>query len=116
VTPSSVLASCRPPRQQFCLRHFCGDVWGQFGVLEAAFRLCLLPPAVHLLVYPPAQVSRRTKRSFLPWFITHILVAAAWFKLFTLASELNKMAFQVRTTSTQGQAVQNLPLLQQQDR
>lgn len=40
------------------------------------------------------QVARRTKRSFLPWFITLVLVAAAWFKLFTLSSVLNKMSYQ----------------------
>ncbi|KAF8058367.1 hypothetical protein HT031_005685 [Scenedesmus sp. PABB004] len=38
--------------------------------------------------------ARRTKRSFLPWFVTLVLVAAAWFKLFTLSSVLNKMAYQ----------------------
>jgi hypothetical protein len=40
------------------------------------------------------QRARRTKRSLLPWLITLVLVAAAWFKLFTLGSALNKMSYQ----------------------
>jgi hypothetical protein len=40
------------------------------------------------------QRPRRTRRSFIPWFITLVLVGAAWFKLFTLSSVLNKMAYQ----------------------
>jgi hypothetical protein len=40
------------------------------------------------------QRPRRTRRSFFPWFITLVLVGAAWFKLFTLSSVLNKMAYQ----------------------
>lgn len=54
------------------------------------------------------QVARRMKRSFLPWLITLILVAAAWFKLFTLSSILNKMAYQVRA-SRQAQGRQYRP-------
>jgi hypothetical protein len=40
------------------------------------------------------QRARRTKRSFFPWLITLALVACAWFKLVTLSSTLNKMAWQ----------------------
>jgi hypothetical protein len=40
------------------------------------------------------QRPRRTRRSFIPWFVTLVLVGAAWFKLFTLSSILNKMAYQ----------------------
>jgi hypothetical protein len=46
--------------------------------------------ALYLLLQRP----RRTRRSFFPWFITLVLVGAAWFKLFTLSSVLNKMAYQ----------------------
>lgn len=40
--------------------------------------------------------SRRTKRSFLPWFCTLLLVCSAWFKLFTLVALMNKMQAHVR--------------------
>ena len=35
--------------------------------------------------------SRRTKRTFLPWFCTLLLVGTAWFKLFAMTSLMNKM-------------------------
>jgi hypothetical protein len=51
-------------------------------------------PSKTFLLFCLLQRPRRTRRSFLPWFITLVLVGAAWFKLFTLSSVLNKMAYQ----------------------
>lgn len=34
---------------------------------------------------------RRTKRSFVPWFCTLLLVCAAWFKLFAIVSLITKL-------------------------
>ncbi|KAI8471159.1 MAG: hypothetical protein J3K34DRAFT_418255 [Monoraphidium minutum] len=65
--------------------------------VEAAMTIIFPVLAVALLWLPYIHScrggarSRRTKRSFVPWFCTLLLVCAAWFKLFAIISLINKM-------------------------
>ncbi|GBF94992.1 hypothetical protein Rsub_07493 [Raphidocelis subcapitata] len=71
-------------------------LWIILGV-ESGLILCFFSLAISLLWVPyirscqGGERSRRTKRSFLPWFCTLLLVCAAWFKLFALVCLMNKM-------------------------
>uniref|UniRef100_A0A383WDT2 Uncharacterized protein n=1 Tax=Tetradesmus obliquus TaxID=3088 RepID=A0A383WDT2_TETOB len=68
--------------------------------IECALLVFFLALSIALMWVPYMSACRqhrrprRTRRSFFPWFITLVLVGAAWFKLFTLSSVLNKMAYQ----------------------
>lgn len=74
-------------------------LWGIMGI-EAGIALVFLGLSVGLMWVPYIRScrggtrSRRTKRSFLVWVCTLVLICSAWFKVFVMSSLVNKMQAQ----------------------